>query len=222
MPVCFSSFGRSLYCVLNLMKIVNKVSRKKKVERLKFFKKIREMASTPSPGGCETLPSSPSSTGAQNAKSRRYDRQLRLWGDHGQVALEKSRVCVVGATATATEVLKSLVLPGVGHFTILDGKKVTGEDIGNNFFLDKESLGKVRGSVATRLLLELNPEVRGDYVDESLEQVLSERKDFFLNFDLVILTDIVNEKPLSNLSTFLWEHNVPLMVVRTYGLLGYV
>ena len=88
--------------------------------------------------------------------------------------------------------------------------------------MDKESLGKVRGSVATRLLLELNPEVRGDYVDESLEQVLSERKDFFLNFDLVILTDIVNEKPLSNLSTFLWEHNVPLMVVRTYGLLGYV
>ena len=78
MPVCFYSFGRSSYRVLNLMKIVNKVSRKKKVERLKFFKKIREMASTPSPGGCETLPSSPSSTGAQNAKSRRYDRQLRL------------------------------------------------------------------------------------------------------------------------------------------------
>jgi len=110
----------------------------------------------------------------------------------------------------------------VGHFTILDGKKVTGEDIGNNFFLDKESLGQVRGSVATRLLLELNPEVRGDCVDESLEQVLSERKDFFLNFDLVVLTEIVNEKPLVSLSTFLWEHNVPLMVVRTYGLLGYI
>ena len=38
----------------------------------------------------------------------RYDRQLRLWGDHGQVALEKARVCMIGATATATEILKSL------------------------------------------------------------------------------------------------------------------
>ena len=67
----------------------------------------------------------------------RYDRQLRLWGDHGQTALEKAKVCLIGAPATATEVLKSLVLPGVGRFTIVDGKKVTGEDMGNNFFLDK-------------------------------------------------------------------------------------
>ena len=67
----------------------------------------------------------------------RYDRQLRLWGDHGQSSLEKSKVCLIGATATATEILKSLVLPGVGRFTIVDGKKVTAEDIGNNFFLER-------------------------------------------------------------------------------------
>ena len=72
----------------------------------------------------------------------RYDRQLRLWGDHGQNSLEKSKVCLIGATATATEILKSLVLPGVGRFTIVDGKKITGEDIGNNFFLEK---GKIIG-----------------------------------------------------------------------------
>jgi amyloid beta precursor protein binding protein 1 len=80
----------------------------------------------------------------------RYDRQLRLWGDHGQVALEKARVCMIGATATATEILKSLVLPGVGSFTIIDGKKVTQEDIGNNFFLENECVNQSRGSVATR------------------------------------------------------------------------
>ena len=35
------------------------------------------MSSTPSPG----MPNSP----LQSEKDRRYDRQLRLWGDHGQV-----------------------------------------------------------------------------------------------------------------------------------------
>ena len=95
------------------------------------------MASTPSPGGSETWPSSPSSSGAQSAKDKRYDRQLRLWGDHGQVALERARVCLINATATATEVLKSLVLPGVGQFSIVDGEKVSGEDVGNNFFLEQ-------------------------------------------------------------------------------------
>ena len=149
----------------------------------------------------------------------RYDRQLRLWGDHGQVALEKARVCLIGATATATEILKSLVLPGVGSFTIVDGKKVSGEDIGNNFFLDHESLNQSRGSVAARLLLELNPEVTGDCVDENVDQVLTNRPDFFTSFDLVIATEI-SEKTLITLSKFLWDETekpVPLMVVKTYG-----
>ena len=91
----------------------------------------------------------------------------------------------------------------------------------NNFFLDQESLNQSRGSVATRLLLELNPEVRGDCIDESPEQVLSNRPDFFTNFDLVIVTEI-HEKTLSSLSKLLWNANIPLVVVKTYGLLGFI
>ena len=36
----------------------------------------------------------------------------RLWGDHGQSALETSRVCLINATATGTEILKNVILPG--------------------------------------------------------------------------------------------------------------
>ena len=118
------------------------------------------MASTPSPGESENVPPSPSSlSGAQSAKAKRYDRQLRLWGDHGQAALEKAKVCMINATATATEILKNIVLPGVGKFTILDDQKVSEEDAGNNFFLCREHIGHYRGSAAKDMLLELNPEV---------------------------------------------------------------
>ena len=55
---------------------------------------------------------------------------FRLWGDHGQSALENCHICLVNATGLGTEILKSLVLPGIGGFTIVDGKKVTEEDIG--------------------------------------------------------------------------------------------
>ena len=44
-------------------------------------------------------------------------------------------------------------------------------------FLD--DIGQNRGIVATRLLLELNPEVRGDCVDEKPDQILLQRPDFF-------------------------------------------
>lgn len=93
----------------------------------------------------------------------------RLWGDHGQEALENAHVCLINATATGTEILKNLVLPGkdfkssydllllgmmtlvsfsfspsliicafslfpgIGAFTIVDGHKVSGEDVGNKY-----------------------------------------------------------------------------------------
>jgi len=36
-----------------------------------------------------------------------------LWGDHGQAALEAAKICLINATATGTEILKNLILPGL-------------------------------------------------------------------------------------------------------------
>ena len=52
-------------------------------------------------------------TNAKEAKQKRYDRQLRLWGEHGQEAMEECSVCLLNASACGSEALKNLVLPGV-------------------------------------------------------------------------------------------------------------
>jgi amyloid beta precursor protein binding protein 1 len=102
------------------------------------------------------------------AKERKYDRQLRLWGASGQQALEETHILVInnGSGVTAIEALKNLVLPGIGHFSILDPAIVTEADLGVNFFLEDESLGKFRAEETVRLLLELNPDVKGTAVKE--------------------------------------------------------
>ena len=171
------------------------------------------MSSTPSPG----MPNSP----LQSEKAKRYDRQLRLWGDHGQNALELASVCLVNATALGTEILKSLVLPGVGSFTILDAAQLTGEDVGNNFFLDADCIGASRGEVAMRLLLEMNQEVRGNCVQETVEQVLESNAAFFSSFSLVVCCGLA-EKSLLTVSRALWDANIPLLVAKTSGFLGYL
>ena len=51
-------------------------------------------------------------TNAKAAKQKRYDRQLRLWGEHGQEAMEECSVCLLNASACGSETLKNLVLPG--------------------------------------------------------------------------------------------------------------
>ncbi|XP_075229316.1 nedd8-activating enzyme E1 regulatory subunit APP-BP1 [Lycorma delicatula] len=155
----------------------------------------------------------------QSEKSKKYDRQLRLWGDHGQSELEQAHVCLINATGTGTEILKSLVLPGIGAFTIVDGKKISEEDIGSNFFLDADSCGRSRAEVATQLLLELNSDVKGDYVDELPHQLLENNPDFFINHSLVIATALP-QRVLIPLSQNLWKLGVPLIVAQSYGFIG--
>uniref|UniRef100_A0A8C1XQU8 NEDD8-activating enzyme E1 regulatory subunit n=1 Tax=Cyprinus carpio TaxID=7962 RepID=A0A8C1XQU8_CYPCA len=160
-------------------------------------------------------------TDHKTSKEQKYDRQLRLWGDHGQEALENAHVCLINATATGTEILKNLVLPGIGSFTIVDGHKVSGEDVGNNFFLTSSSIGKNRAQAATELLQELNGDVSGNFVEESPDKLLDNSPEFFHRFSLVIGVQLP-ESTYLRLGSMLWEAGVPFLICRTYGLIGYM
>ncbi|KAJ8249407.1 hypothetical protein GJAV_G00234470 [Gymnothorax javanicus] len=155
------------------------------------------------------------------SKEQKYDRQLRLWGDHGQEALENAHVCLVNATVSGTEILKNLVLPGIGAFTIVDGHKVSGEDVGNNFFLSNNSIGKSRAQAATELLQELNGDVSGNFVEETPDKLLDNDPEFFHRFSLVIGVQLPESTAL-RLGAVLWSAGVPFLLCRTYGLIGYM
>lgn len=82
----------------------------------------------------------------------RYDRQVRLWGDEGQICVEHASICMLGSSALATEILKNLVLTGVQSVHIIDSALVTNPDVGNNFFVEEEEIGEPRAKVAVRWL----------------------------------------------------------------------
>ncbi len=125
-----------------------------------------------------------------NASAKKYDRQLRIWGAHGQAALETSRVCVLGSSCTATETLKNLVLGGIDSFTVIDDVRVQASDLGNNFLLEASALGKSRAAAVTELLLELNESVAGSYVEESPAQLVASNSSFFADFQLILATQV--------------------------------
>jgi tRNA A37 threonylcarbamoyladenosine dehydratase len=114
------------------------------------------------------VPTPPPLHDLPTAKEKKYDRQLRLWGASGQAALEETHILLVnnGSGVTGIEALKNLVLPGIGQFSILDPAIVTEADLGVNFFLEDESLGKFRAEETVRLLEELNPDAKGTAVKE--------------------------------------------------------
>jgi amyloid beta precursor protein binding protein 1 len=107
------------------------------------------------------MPVTPPPLQGPTSKERKYDRQLRLWAASGQAALEDAHVLLVNAAVVGIEALKNLVLPGIGAYTVLDDKMVGEADLGVNFFLEEESLGKSRAEETCRCLQELNPDVAG-------------------------------------------------------------
>jgi len=158
-----------------------------------------------------------------SAKEKKYDRQLRLWAAKGQQALEESHVLMVvgeeahgsNSTAAGAETLKNLILPGIGSFTIADAAKVTEADLGVNFFLESESLHNSRSKEMARLLEELNPDVGGHYIDQSLEEWC--RPDNLKPYNLILVCAPAGEKHLSLLCEYASQSSIPLAYIHSAG-----
>jgi len=62
------------------------------------------------------------------ATDDKYDRQVRLWGAHGQKSLSESHIIMLGSSSAGSETLKNLVLPAIGKFRIVCNSVVSERD----------------------------------------------------------------------------------------------
>lgn len=171
----------------------------------------------------------PKALSGPSSKERKYDRQLRLWAASGQKALEESRVLLVSSDGpwskqstgvsgvVGVETLKNLVLPGIGGFTIVDPATVTEADLGVNFFLEEESLGKSRASETCRLLKELNPDVEGSFQAKPIIQLLEEDPDFLAQHRLVLISGPMKRSSLDALGKAARELDIAVLYTRSVG-----
>lgn len=151
-------------------------------------------------------------------KTKRYDRQLRLWQSHGQMNLEESSICLLNATCLGTEILKNLVLPGIGSFTIIDGESA---DHASDFFIQKGQENKTRAEACLPFLLELNEEVKAYAVNSNPSHIIKHEMDFFKKFNLIIATGL-EEEDLLKLADFCYMNEIALVVSRICGFYGYL
>ncbi|CAK9785609.1 hypothetical protein CC85DRAFT_284417 [Cutaneotrichosporon oleaginosum] len=88
-----------------------------------------------------------------------YDRQIRLWGLDAQNRMRNSTVLVLSLRSLAHETIKNLVLAGIGRLIIMDGEKVTEEDLGGGFLFREEegAVGTERTAAALPQIKSLNP-----------------------------------------------------------------
>lgn len=76
-----------------------------------------------------------------------YDRQIRLWGAKAQERIRSANILLISLRALGTEIAKNLTLAGISSLTIVDDDPVTEEDLGAQYFLRDEDVGKPVSSV---------------------------------------------------------------------------
>ncbi|KAL9543592.1 hypothetical protein MBANPS3_008045 [Mucor bainieri] len=152
-------------------------------------------------------------------KTQKYDRQLRLWATTGQEALEQANICLIHANSTGCEIIKNLVLPGVGNVTIVDGDKASKDDIRSNFFLDPESIGESKAKSASELIQELNEDANVTFVERDPHDLIENQPDFFDPFTMIIAVN-VPDSHLMRLSPLCIESGKSLIAVKSKGLVG--
>ena len=128
---------------------------------------------------------------------------------------------MIGCSPAGTETLKNLVLPGAGKFLIVDDKKVCKRDLGNDFFVAPESVGQLKAKVVSEMMKEMNPDVQvGNYLEMSASEFL-EKTDIVSGANLVIACEVDNNIA-TKLGDICYPTSIPLIVIRQYGLLGYI
>jgi ubiquitin-like 1-activating enzyme E1 A len=71
-----------------------------------------------------------------------YDRQIRLWGAQAQERIRSAHILLISLRALGTEIAKNLTLAGINSLTIIDDEPVTEEDLGAQYFVREEDVGK--------------------------------------------------------------------------------
>jgi len=69
------------------------------------------------------------------------------------------------------------------------------------------------------MLLELNPDVKGEYVEENAWSLIESNPQYFLSFNAVIVCGLCNEA-IRKLARVLWDVNIPLFLCISYGFVG--
>ena len=150
----------------------------------------------------------------------KYDRQTRLWGE-GQILICAAKLLCLNSDSCSSEILKNLILSGIGEVTIVDDAKISSDDIKNNFFVDSEDVGKLRGEIILKNLLELNPDVKGSFINKSAKEYINDEKNNFKSFTVLVATNLLSEEN-NKLYSISKKYNLRLVIVKNNGLMNYI
>ncbi len=91
------------------------------------------------------------------AYNRYFNRQVMLWGEETQAALQKKRIAIVGAGGLGSSLAIALGASGIGHLDIVDFDEVSEHNIHRQIAFKVGDEGKYKAELVARLVEERCP-----------------------------------------------------------------
>lgn len=130
----------------------------------------------------------------ENAASHKMDLQSRTAAALGvdtMKNLSSLTVLIIGLRGVGVETAKNLILTGPKQVTVYDDEKVSYSDLGANFYLTADDVGKLsRSEACTKPLAELNPYCNVNAISGALKD------DIIQSFGAVVVTQTLPQKEL--------------------------
>lgn len=119
-------------------------------------------------------------------ENARYNRQEQMpeWGLERQKLLADARVIVVGAGGVKSTLLMALVAGGIGHIRLIEFDQVELSNLNRQILYRTSDIGCSKGKASLRTLMDLNPEIEIELVEEKVtEDNISQ---LFNGFDFIV------------------------------------
>ena len=91
-----------------------------------------------------------------NFDEQLYSRQVAAYGANSMNKLTKLKILIYRIGGLGIEIAKNIILAGPKKVSIYDDKKIKIEDLGCNFYITEEDIGKRKDEVCLSKLKELN------------------------------------------------------------------
>jgi len=144
-----------------------------------------------------------------------YSRQISTYGLETMKKLQNLKVFIIGMRGIGIEVAKNLILAGPKEVQIYDKTKCIINDLGSNFYLSEDDLGKRRDYACLKKLRELN-----SYVSVNVCQ--DNYFDSIKYFNAIIITEIMKTETLFRINDECRKYKISFIYALSFGISGFI
>ena len=149
-----------------------------------------------------------------------YSRQIVLLGLETMQKISKLSILIIGQRGLGIEVAKNIIVSGPLKVRVFDPNPVEISDLGSNFYLKEEYIGKRRDLASLNSLLELNEYVQIDYIKKnSIKEIYN---DIANNFNIVVITEILPISESIEINEICRKNNIKFIYSAISGLSAFV